>query len=91
MVQTVVFQFTHPVWGATAPAVRLKLATDVSIHAPRVGCDYLRHLALTEDLPFQFTHPVWGATGVLYEVSSLVGFQFTHPVWGATAMPKGTH
>ena len=36
---TYLFQFTHPVWGAT-PLHRQTLTTlTVSIHAPRVGCD----------------------------------------------------
>ena len=33
------FQFTHPVWGATAREPREGDGADVSIHAPRVGCD----------------------------------------------------
>ena len=33
------FQFTHPVWGATDGASDLGSKSFVSIHAPRVGCD----------------------------------------------------
>ncbi len=33
------FQFTHPVWGATAPQSGVNKTDNVSIHAPRVGCD----------------------------------------------------
>ena len=33
------FQFTHPVRGATKKADLTNLATKVSIHAPRAGCD----------------------------------------------------
>ncbi len=33
------FQFTHPVWGATYLVHGASVVTDVSIHAPRVGCD----------------------------------------------------
>ena len=33
------FQFTHPVWGATYILIFIQELTDVSIHAPRVGCD----------------------------------------------------
>ena len=36
------FQFTHPVWGATLAKARLLLDGEVSIHAPRVGCDEMR-------------------------------------------------
>ena len=59
------FQFTHPVWGATQ---RDKLESArreaVSIHAPRVGCDSLQTLLSSPEPPFQFTHPVRGATAV---------------------------
>ena len=34
------FQFTHPVWGATSDLASDANLTVVSIHAPRVGCDY---------------------------------------------------
>ena len=33
------FQFTHPVRGATMRHVELKMRYNVSIHAPREGCD----------------------------------------------------
>ena len=56
------FQFTHPVWGATWKVSRKVSSRQVSIHAPRVGCDFkVGSTAYTEE-PFQFTHPVWGAT-----------------------------
>ena len=56
------FQFTHPVWGATIVQIAIVIDKQVSIHAPRVGCDssMLRIDLSTES--FQFTHPVWGAT-----------------------------
>ena len=58
-----VFQFTHPVWGAT-PVTSLVVVflSSVSIHAPRVGCDSLMKRLLMKIVLFQFTHPVWGAT-----------------------------
>ena len=34
------FQFTHPVWGATATRHHHGATSRVSIHAPRVGCDH---------------------------------------------------
>ena len=40
------FQFTHPVWGATIGEGALRIAREVSIHAPRVGCDS-RHISGT--------------------------------------------
>ena len=35
------FQFTHPVWGATARYGGDADDGGVSIHAPRVGCDII--------------------------------------------------
>ncbi len=34
------FQSTHPAWGATLKQRCALLFVLVSIHAPRVGCDY---------------------------------------------------
>ena len=33
------FQFTHPVRGATKRFIIVRKSTEVSIHAPRAGCD----------------------------------------------------
>ena len=33
------FQSTHPVWGATAEIRDMCDSVEISIHAPRVGCD----------------------------------------------------
>ena len=33
------FQFTHPVRGATQAEALMKDVAEVSIHAPREGCD----------------------------------------------------
>ena len=56
------FQFTHPVWGATANGAEVLRLWEVSIHAPRVGCDTQGVLQMVQTVVFQFTHPVWGAT-----------------------------
>ena len=37
------FHSTHPVWGATVNARASQSCLDISIHAPRVGCDGSRH------------------------------------------------
>ena len=56
------FQSTHPVWGATVDDAFKASHTEISIHAPRVGCDGgVRSSPTTRD-GFQSTHPVWGAT-----------------------------
>ena len=102
-----VFQFTHPVWGATAKdkpspptsvsfnsrtpcGVRLyrlifidKLA-DVSIHAPRVGCDPGTKMGSIDPFRFNSRTPcgVRHKQSIRHVIVPL--FQFTHPVWGAT-------
>ena len=55
------FQFTHPGRGATPPKRTLIPPAEVSIHAPREGCDGVL-LFLRATLRFQFTHPGRGAT-----------------------------
>ena len=56
------FQFTHPVRGATRRAAPRERRARVSIHAPREGCDKLGIQPLLLSSRFQFTHPVRGAT-----------------------------
>ena len=38
------FQSTHPVWGATLVFRQVRIIVCISIHAPRVGCDFPIHL-----------------------------------------------
>ena len=57
-----VFQSTHPVRGATAPEGTLEIGIDISIHAPREGCDKGFADSLKGTGAFQSTHPVRGAT-----------------------------
>ena len=78
------FQSTHLVWGATRFFVQLFFRCHISIHAPRVRCDFLG---------FQ-----WGITlynfnprtscevrrAALLCTDSEGVFQSTHLVWGAT-------
>ncbi len=56
------FQSTHPVWGATKDKLEMLTAAQISIHAPRVGCDCGADRGRGQDAAFQSTHPVWGAT-----------------------------
>ena len=42
------------------------MASRVSIHAPRAGCDKLVRIILDLLSEFQFTHPVRGATAALH-------------------------
>ena len=79
------FQSTHPVWGATCNDDGYTFTGEISIHAPRVGCDFIVHNICDGLNGFQSTHPVWGAT---WSKASKAGasseFQSTRPVWGAT-------
>ena len=56
------FQSTHPVWGATGPGWSAVDDGQISIHAPRVGCDAAYTAISSGSSIFQSTHPVWGAT-----------------------------
>ena len=56
------FQSTHPVWGATIKSLAWEIEHNISIHAPRVGCDFGSLARLWAFKVFQSTHPVWGAT-----------------------------
>ena len=85
------FQFTHPVWGATGSDCFDFAGVRVSIHAPRVGCDSMREPPFATVKAFQFTHPVWGATAdSRTDKQYKQMFQFTHPVWGATRQRTAT-
>ena len=57
------FQSTLPVWGATPGFAGAALAGDISIHAPRVGSDWISAENCVALKQFQSTLPVWGATG----------------------------
>ena len=58
---------------------------EVSIHAPREGCDVLLIHRCYISMSFQFTHPGRGATnGWTVDVIKHILFQFTHPGRGAT-------
>ena len=61
---------------------------DVSIHAPREGCDSADLLVWLSQAPFQFTHPGRGATWHCHYCNWSGTFQFTHPGRGATARAK---
>ena len=59
--RTLLFQSTLPVWGATGPPAVKYTSLVISIHAPRVGSDYVVVISL-RNCSFQSTLPVWGAT-----------------------------
>ena len=56
------FQSTHPARGATGQQEDYHLDQQVSIHAPREGCDVSVKAVGLPALVFQSTHPARGAT-----------------------------
>ena len=78
------FQFTHPGRGATATGDAYTTRYDVSIHAPREGCDLATCVSKIASRSFNSRTP----GGVRHEdyrnytINFL--FQFTHPGRGAT-------
>ena len=56
----------------------------ISIHAPREGCDGVGRKLHRVIRQFQSTHPVRGATTPPLNRSHSAIFQSTHPVRGAT-------
>ena len=81
---TSIFQSTHPVRGATKCPLKITKNMEISIHAPRAGCDARQSLRRLLLCKFQSTHPVRGATQYLLGNGAVFGFQSTHPVRGAT-------
>ena len=79
-----VFQSTHPVRGATGGADAVPQVREISIHAPREGCDRqvasgYRMVAISIHAPREGCDHSYGCTHVLNLL-----FQSTHPVRGAT-------
>ena len=79
------FQFTHPVWGATFSILEEVVLRFVSIHAPRVGCDFHDRGTKARFQKFQFTHPVWGATEKGEEVRERIEVSIHAPRVGCDA------
>ena len=62
----------HPVWDATPGNEKLWSNHKVSIHASRVGCDFICFWQFFASKRFQSMHPVWDATpeaGAEYHIS----------------------
>ena len=79
-----IFQSTHPSWGATTMLLDEGYAVLISIHAPIVGCDDNAVVEFFGYDWFQSTHPSWGATLSIKSCHPHHKFQSTHPSWGAT-------
>ena len=79
-----VFQSTHPVWGATEFEVLGEPEKNISIHAPRVGCDVVFGVQVGFNPDFNPRTPCGVRLGTVTISFPTVLFQSTHPVWGAT-------
>ena len=63
------FQSTHPARGATSPGAIVRPGSlDISIHAPREGCDHDTKTVELGGVEFQSTHPARGATTINFRV-----------------------
>ncbi len=81
---TVLFQSTPPVWGATKAASRITSRPVISIHAPRVGGDLI-HSPIKHQDSISIHAPRVGGDDYQDWVGIGMGlFQSTPPVWGAT-------
>ena len=78
------FQSTHPVWGATRPPRPRWRKAGISIHAPRVGCDWAGTTAARGKSNFNPRTPCGVRPMLSSRFRAKREFQSTHPVWGAT-------
>ena len=78
------FQFTHPGRGATPAHPSLYQFNEVSIHAPREGCDDLLFFCLRDLRRFNSRTPGGVRLVPDSDYSGVGMFQFTHPGRGAT-------
>ena len=63
-------------------------STSVSIHAPRVGCDFAARLSLARAICFNPRTPGGVRQGCCVVFFHIPEFQSTHPGWGATKVKR---
>ena len=80
----VMFQFTHPGRGATTDTLTIIYSIDVSIHAPREGCDTTRATNAHPNRRFNSRTPGGVRHGCTAISLTCIRFQYTHPGRGAT-------
>ena len=78
------FQSTHPVRGATVRQTQSDKYINISIHAPRAGCDLPILYGLTAVYDFNPRTPCGVRPTCLSSTPTARLFQSTHPVRGAT-------
>ena len=83
-----VFQSTHPVRGATACINVGYPVIDISIHAPRAGCDFLCQFPIHPTKIFQSTHPVRGATSLSSDFRMCISISIHAPRAGCDSKRK---
>ena len=79
------FQSTLPVWGATFDVLIVLHFSHISIHAPRVGSDYVKSGVDDIKTEFQSTLPVWGATVIVVQASAIKAISIHAPRVGSDA------
>ena len=80
--QWLIFQSTHPSWGATL--YNLSLSSFLEHFNPRThrGVRHVVNFIDDENHKFQSTHPSWGATGLLDEIGDLERISIHAPIVG---------
>ena len=82
---TLIFQSTHPSWGATSTKIKIYDGLKISIHAPIVGCDSTSSLGFYSYWYFNPRTHRGVRRNWKWNTWMLKEFQSTHPSWGATA------
>mgnify|MGYP001666029141 CR=1 FL=1 len=83
------FQSTLPVWGATDAACPAVPDLGISIHAPRVGSDYVHGSIVAGPNDFNPRSPCGERRPCVLNCAAPTKFQSTLPVWGATGYMLG--
>ena len=83
-----IFQSTLPAWGATEMEGVFYGKRRISIHAPRMGSDFLKRLRKALSYQFQSTLPAWGATGRSAREVLLTIISIHAPRMGSDIMKK---
>ena len=84
-VSSFLFQSTHPARGATEDYETAKARVDISIHAPREGCDLPRDSPVELLEPISIHAPREGCDQAMLDlIIEAKRFQSTHPARGAT-------
>ena len=82
------FQSTHPVRGATQRDLYYQTKQQISIHAPRAGCDIFGRLCMPRHVHFNPRTPCGVRLGSGGGGVRSTPFQSTHPVRGATRVVR---